>query len=54
MARKHPTTSRRSLSQRLGSQNVLSDGLLPPIDPTDIANFQIMQKAPKEKGKGNR
>lgn len=55
MARRHRSTSRRrSLSQRLGSENILSDGMLYPVAPTDIAIFEITRNAPKDTDKENR
>ncbi|SES86643.1 hypothetical protein SAMN05660297_00775 [Natronincola peptidivorans] len=55
MARRHRNTSRkRSLSQRLGSENVLSNGMLYPIAPTDLAIFEMRKRSPNETDKINR
>lgn len=55
MARRHRTISRRrSLSQRLGTENILSNGMLYPIAPTDIAIFQVTRNAPNDTEKENR
>ncbi|ARE86056.1 hypothetical protein [Clostridium formicaceticum] len=44
MARRYRTTShKRSLAERLGSENIMPDGMLYPVEPTDLAVFQIMR-----------
>lgn len=46
--RNYASQEERSMFQRLGIENVLSNGLLPPISPTDIANFEVTSNAPKD------
>ncbi|WP_158385939.1 hypothetical protein [Clostridium aceticum] len=49
MARRHRTASpERSLTQRLGSENIMPDGMLYPVDATDLAVFQV-EKGRKSK-----
>ncbi|SDJ93825.1 hypothetical protein [Natronincola ferrireducens] len=45
------TSPERSLSQRLGSENIMSDGMLFPIDSTEQAIFQMTPKENKGKNR---
>lgn len=44
---------KRSLSQRLGNGNILSNGMLHPVSPTDMAIFEMKKRAPSQHERRN-